>query len=620
VASGVRVAVKRRGRRLAASLIVLVAVIAAFLAANAGATSTQKASGSKSTVWRYGFADDIDYNANVFHSFNSTPYQIFDEVYDLLLNYDHNGNPDLQHSLATSFDVSADHLTYTYHLRHGVRWADGVPLTAQDVKFSYDQAPNSLVNSGEVSTVSKTVIVDPYTVKVILSSPDVRTPSAFVPIVPMHIWSHHIKDLTSWRPIPMIGTGPYYVSSMNEKGVTVLLPNPYFYGPKGPIKKMLLIHYDNQDSELTDLQLNRLDAVQNANLFWKQSVLRNPSLHWWPAPQPGFVELAFNSCPTTGSNTDCPKGPAAGVHIAVVQDPAIRHAIAWDIDRNNLSRTVWNGVAQPANSPISPYFAGRGDYHDFSTDPVVGYGYDPAKAKQILAQGGWQCPAGGICTKNGVRAEFTLDAVSDNPDYGHAARRIVAWLRNIGIQADLQLVPSQAENNKIYTANSPPWRPREDAFVWDWGGDIATPDYNLQVLQCGNTSEDAMYCNKAFDKYANAAIGDLNPAKRIADLTAAQRILLQDLPYIYLSYKPDVWITRTDTWKGYQAWPVGGVPSGYSWVQNQILTAGAAASTSYTGAPVAMAILVGGLVLAVVVTRYRRRAEESGPLEEGEEA
>src|SRR4029077_19171720 len=130
----------------------------------------------------------------------------------------------------------------------------------------------------------------------------------------------------------------------------------------------------------------------------------NKALTMWSYPSPGFSELAFNSC--TGAPASVCTGVGKRVHKAVVQEPAIRHALYYALNRPEVLKTVLNSQGTVGNGLISPYY--KRYYQDFSKDPDVGYNYDPAKAKQILAAGGWQCPAGGVCTKNGVPASFEL--------------------------------------------------------------------------------------------------------------------------------------------------------------------------------------------------------------------
>src|SRR4051812_47128693 len=127
---------RRGGRVLVGILVLLVAGVAGFASLAAAETDT---TGTKSTDWRMGHADEIDFDANALAAFNASPYFMFTEVYDLLLNWDlKSAAPDKEHSLATNYTVSPDGKTWTFQLRTGVKWADGVPFTPDDVVFTWN--------------------------------------------------------------------------------------------------------------------------------------------------------------------------------------------------------------------------------------------------------------------------------------------------------------------------------------------------------------------------------------------------------------------------------------------------------------------------------------------------
>jgi extracellular solute-binding protein (family 5) len=129
-------------------MLVLAAAVVACALAGPAVAPQSAAAGQKSTDWRMAFSDAIDFQANIFASFDATPYFIFTEVYDTLLNYNlKDGGPDLTNSPTAPYNVSKDGLVYTFHLRPGMRWSDGQPFTADDVVFSYEHAADSNVNS-----------------------------------------------------------------------------------------------------------------------------------------------------------------------------------------------------------------------------------------------------------------------------------------------------------------------------------------------------------------------------------------------------------------------------------------------------------------------------------------
>jgi peptide/nickel transport system substrate-binding protein len=613
-------------RRLALALTLL-ATIAAGQAGPAAADANDSNS-DLSTDWRLAYNDAIDYQANIFHSYDTTPYFIFTEVYDTLLNYDiKDGSPDLANSPADSYTESKDGLTITYHLRPNLRWSDGKPLTADDVVFSYEVSKHSIVNSDYTDNMASITALSPTTVQIKMKRPDARILSAYVPIVPKHIWGKlPVNQIPKFNPCcPMVGSGPFYVKSINPQGTTVLEPNPYFYGDKGQIKRILLIRYQDEESMLRDLKLGKVDAINSGPTSWVDVLRKDTNAKFWSSPGPGFSELAFNSCPPQGS-TIC-SGPGSGVHTKVVQDPAIRQALQWAIDRNEISRVVYHNQATPGGGLISSYYQARGYFKDWLTDPAdpqFNYTYDPDKARQILKDGGWSCPTGGICSKDGTKAEFTLLVLADASEDQQSGLRIQAWAKAVGIKIDVQVATEDAVNGQIYhstsskaPADSGKYEPTYDAFIWGWGGDVATPDYNFSVMGCGNWSADAQWCNPKFDKLAKEALAEPDFHKRVDMLHQAEKLELEASPYIIYAYSPYVSVTRTDTWHGYQPSPSdGGQPFGMSWEQLQLLTPGQKAGSNYAGTAWVIAFLVGisGLVLAL--GWWRRRREEHQPFED----
>ena len=340
--------------------------------------------------------------------------------------------------------------------------------------------------------------LSPTVVQLKMKRYDARILSAFVPIVPKHIWAPHgasSAKLTHFNPCcPMVGSGPFVVQSIDPNGTSVMVPNKYFYRKAalpGHIKRILLIKYGDEDAAKRDLQLGSLDAVNSANTNWSIQFRKDKNVKFWSTPAPGFDEIAFNMCPPKGSPS-C-TGPAPNVNVPVVQDVAIRRAISFAIDRTEIVHTIYNGIYQPGTGIISPFYAPRGYFTTYKDDPNIDYTYDPEKAHQVLEQGGWKCPpvnGDGICTKNGQKAEFTLALRSSDSQQQQVGLRVQAAAKAVGIKIDIQIMTEDALNAKIYhettsknPADSGKYEPSFDAFMWGWFGDI--PDAGLRLRDPG---------------------------------------------------------------------------------------------------------------------------------------
>jgi peptide/nickel transport system substrate-binding protein len=597
------------------------AALGALLAATAATPSPAQ---GKSVDWRLGYDQEFDGKLNVFKSQLTSSYFVFTYVYD---TFPYNwrlsdAGPDTRYSLVTAHEVSKDGLVYTFHLRTGVKWSDGKPFGADDVVFTYNAYHDAKENvlAGYVSNMKSIVKIDDATVRYTLTQPDARVLSAYTPVLPAHVWSKaDPKKIANFDPCcPMVGTGPYTIDKLDPKGTTILRPNPYFWGPKPKVQRILMIKYGEKEGQLRDIKLNQLDAIMFGDAKWLTDVRKDPNLKSWAIPTPGFKSIAFNMCPPGGGG---PKntctGPAPGVHWQVVQDKAIRQALAWSIDRDDLVRTVFSGQAASGNGLISPFY--KRYFEDYSSDPQVGYSFQPVKARQILKDGGWACPTGGICTKDGRKAQFEMLVRTEFKVDQNAARRIQAWARDVGIQIDISIITSDAligRNYETSPTDENKYQPNYDAFLWGWGGDLPSPDFNLEVTQCGSYWSDTFYCNPTYDPLPTQALQSLDFKRRVGLMHQAERIILADVPYIILAHDKDIQVTRTDTWTGYHASPEpDGYPFSTSWLQMSLLQPGKGPTTNYAGAPIAILLLLGGAVVVFGVSVWRRHREESGPLE-----
>ncbi|MBN9620657.1 MAG: ABC transporter substrate-binding protein [Actinobacteria bacterium] len=601
---------RRRPHRAAATLA---AVALAVLAVGVG-TSAAPAAAATSTDLRIGDSQPVD-SVNPFREQNEIAYDITSMSYDLLLNYSTaDGQPDLDNSLAQSYTVSPDVKTWTFHLRHGISWSDGVPFTSADVQWTYDAVRENTTNvmNAYLANVASVSTPDAYTVVLKLSQPDVRLTTIFVPILPKHVFAKYpVAKLDKIDlPLPSVTTAPYYIQSYNKDGTTVLAVNKHFRGAAPAVKRILVTHYSDEDALLRDIKLGALDAVIDGDGRWASELKGNTAIHQWSGAAPGFDEIAFNSCPKAGAG-NC-SGPGPDVHVKVVQDPAIRTALAWGINRENIAQTVYSGQNRPAYGLISPFYSTF--FQDWSTDPQIGYRFNQAKARQVLAAGGWNCSTN-PCTKNGVKAQFTLVARLNDEPGQNAMRRVVAWAGQIGIQIRLSILTEDALNNLIYAPGpKSTYRPDYDAFYWAWTGD-PTPDFNFSVLQTGSSWSDSYYSNPRFDQLSEQALRTTDHAARADLLHQAEKIAMTDLPYIPIVYSNSYDLTRTDTWHDFQPSPANasGTPFGTNWQQVTDLLPGpqpgtAVASGSTTsGVPVPATILIAVAVGVVAFLAGRRR-------------
>lgn len=531
------------------------AVLAIACASLLSATSAFGASGDL----RIGTAQPFD-SPNPFQAVLAIAVDAYSlTYYDQLLGTSiKDQSVDFSNGLASSADVSKDGLTIRFHLRTGIHWSDGTPFTSADPLWTFNAVLKNKTNQlhTTISAVKSVSAPDARTFVLHLATRDSEfLEKLAVPILPAHIWSKiPIQKLDKVPgPIPTVTTAPYMLTRWQKNGTTILERNPKYDlfrngGREPDVKRLLLTTYQNTDAVYRDVAQGNLDVAFNGPPEWAPRAKRNANVELVSAPRGGYWEIAFNSCPVTGSPI-C-SGPAKGVRVKVVQDPAIRKALAYGIDRATFVPIIYNGQGSTAYGLISPRFK---LYHeDLSRDPTYAYAFNPAKARQILKDGGWDCSTT-PCTKNGVKAEFELATLADNKQFQQMAQRSAADARRIGIVIDLSFISEDALNNRIYASGKTKnlYGPNYDAFLWDWDVSGVTPTPILEVLRSFDASSDSFYDSKAYDAALLRAKKALTLDETVAAVRDAARIELKDLPYLPLVHLNAIDVIRKDTWHGW---------------------------------------------------------------------
>ena len=178
---------------LTAALLIVVPTATVALAATPTPTPSPTPTVSiptDSSTFTVGFQQDVD-NLNPFIGILASTYEVWGVTYDFLVGYSQkNFSPEPQ--LATSWTESADHSTWTFNLRHGVKWSDGVPMTSADVVYTFNRIKNNSfeqTNYGNyVANIKSITAPDPNTVVFTVSQPTPIMLHMQVPILPEHIW------------------------------------------------------------------------------------------------------------------------------------------------------------------------------------------------------------------------------------------------------------------------------------------------------------------------------------------------------------------------------------------------------------------------------------------------
>jgi peptide/nickel transport system substrate-binding protein len=551
---------RRRPRPLAtAALLAVIALAAVPAVASAGNVKT----------WTFivGNSTAVD-TLNPYVGLTNSDYEAYGLMFDYLMDYNqnppYNGTP----RLATSWSVSKNKLVWTYHIRHGVRWSDGVPLTAADVAYTFQRAtvPNSTefnLSANSVQYIDPKSIkeIDPYTVRMAVTQPTPAMSQLAVSILPKHIWERIPEgQVKSYNPTAMVGSGPYIVTSFVPNQSITLKANPYYWGGAPGIKQVVFEPFANPSAEAFALQNGTIDFAEGlTNQLWV-SLKGKPGVTLVPGEPDNFDELAFNTGAETIANKPIGDGNPA------LKDVKVRQAISWAVDPSVLIRKVFLGYGSPGTSMIPPMYP----QFLYRPPPSIAYHYDPAKAAQILSADGWKMGPGGVRVKDGKQLSLRLFIRSQSPTNEQGGPYLKAWLEAIGIKVTERLLSDSQLTNSITNGNY-------DLFVWGWGVE-PNPNFQLSTMTCdqrtfgtpGNYTagwSDSYYCNKRYDQLFKQQ-QTLAGAARIRVIQAMQKQIYIDSPYRVLYFYDDVQAYRSDLFTGFAPQPgphvlsAGSVPTG----------------------------------------------------------
>lgn len=286
----------------------------------------------------------------------------------------------IQGQLAESWTISADGLNYTFHLRPGVKWHDGTPFTAEDVKFTMDTAvalPTWAI--AYLAPVDHWVVNDPLNITFVLNAPDAGwlTLLAFGSDFGMNIMPKHLYEGTNITANPHnqapIGTGPFkFVNHIAGQSIT-LAANADYWGGKPPVDRVVLKIIPTAATALQELQAG---TVQYMTSFDNG--------------------LAFSQVPAVVQQPNIaishPTGGVLTWFLFNTQDPVmgnatLRQAFAYAINRSELGENAYFGYAAPMDGF---YLAGKW-YNSQAEIP-----YNPAMATQLLDQLGLTPDGNGV--------------------------------------------------------------------------------------------------------------------------------------------------------------------------------------------------------------------------------
>ena len=523
----------------------MVACIAIVASACGGSGSGSPASGSTGGPLTIGSNSNID-SMNPFVAFQQDAYTLFEQMYPYLVQY---RSKDLQFApdFALTWKEATDGLTWTFNTAPNAKWSDGQPLTAKDAAWTLNTilkfAKGATANlSGDVAHVTSVKATDDNTLVITYSRPvaNVLANLQQIPILPEHVWAQYAtgdgKGLKTYpnTPVgntPIVSGGPFVLVEYQKDQDAILKANPNFYGPKPKIPGFGLQYFSNDDAEIQSLKSGEIDATENIPTTTVKTLQADKSIHVFIGPGLSFRDFIINSSPDKTTNLE-------------LQNPLVREAMEYAIDRNAIVQTAWLGFAAPGSTIVPP---STPLWHDAQ---ITGLPFDIAKANALLDQAGYPMGSNGVRVANGHPMSYQVLFANDETGEGDRAFTIIQnGFKQIGIDIQQRKMDNSALNNAIIGSDGK--YSTFDLAMWDWYP-LIDPDFILSVMTCAQWSgwSDSGYCNKAYDKlYAQQGLA-INQTDRQKIVNQMQQMIFNDRPYIVLNYN-DTLNAWSNNWTGF---------------------------------------------------------------------
>ncbi len=507
---------------VAAALIIALAIVLIVVAGGGGGksgppqasgtppstkTAEKRGSGPASSgALRLRGPDPLFLDPAVAQDADSAEYIV--EIYSGLVRLDKDLK--VQPDIAENWDASPDGKTYTFHLRRDAAFQDGRPVTAADVKYSFERAlsPDTgsvtaanflgdIVGAKDVARanakeINGLKIVDDNTIQLIIDVPKpyflykLTYPTAFL------VDRRQIEANPKRWTLKPNGTGPFKLKEWKLGERIVLEANDHFYLGAPKVKTIRfdlsggssLVAYQDGDIDVTGVGLDDLESVQDASNKLNKEYAKTPR----------------DSIDYIGFNTHAPP----------FDDPKVRQAFAMAVDRKKIAQVVLKDAIPVANGILMPGVPG------YTPDDKT-YPYDSQKAKELLSESKYANNMPGI----------TLAETGAGATVGPTTEAIVqSWKDNLGVDVKIQ----QAEAGTFFQDID---QQRYQMFHLGWIMDYPDPEDVLDILFYSRSRQNnTSYSNPELDAKLEKARTERDPEKRLAIYQDVEKTVIKDAAWL----------------------------------------------------------------------------------------
>lgn len=432
-------------------------------------------------------------------------FEVLENVFDTLVAPDE--NLEMKPALAERWETSPDQRTWTFHLRRGVVFHDGTPLTADDVVYSYRRIiDEKLTNSDKFSAVTAVTATDPDTVVLTLKQPTPNLLTNLGGFKGMAIVSRRNVESGEIATHP-VGTGPFAFVSQSSGDAIVLKANPDYWGGPPAVPGVTFRFISEPTTALSALQAGEIDWTDVVPPQRVDQLRNDDSIRLAVTPSNDYWYLAMNQARPPWN------------------DVRVRQAVAFAIDRAAIVQATSYGTAAANQLAIpegNPWYA-----------PYDRYRLDIDEAERLLAEAG--------------AAPDRMDVLvtGEYPQTVTAAQVIADNLAPLGITVDIRTVDMATWLDQQNTGQF-------DMLMMGWLGNIDPDDFYYAQHHTDGASNAQKYSNHEVDRLLDEGRRETDPAARRDDYARAATLIADDVSYLYL-YNPSVLQAWTPELTGYDA-------------------------------------------------------------------
>ena len=457
---------------------------------------------------------------------------VVDLVFDGLISNDKEGNP-VPHA-AKDWEISDDHLTYTFNLRDDIKFSDGKPLTAEDVEFTYtficdpkyDGPRASYVadlegykeyNEGDAKKVSGIEVKDDHTISFKFTKPlSTNIWNFSFGIMPKHVYEFEKGDIEAIKAKmnKPVGSGPFILEKYEPKQYVEFNTNKDYFLGAAKFEKLILkfTNPETQFSELekgtTDIQLAVASKGENKEIIDGMDFI-------------DIVEYDDNGYGYMGFNLRDPR----------LADKKVRQALTYGFNRDKFVEVYYQGYAQTSNVPLAKVSWAY-------TDDINEYKYDPDKASKLLDEAGWKVGKDGIREKDGKKLDFVWSTHTDSKYVETMIPMLKEDWKKIGVKVEADIMEFPALTEKVNKERD------FDLFNMAWSLSVDPDSYEIfhssQDQPGGYNS--VGFKNDKNDELLEKGRQEFDQDKRAEIYKEWGQLMNEELPYMFLtqSYRWDV--------------------------------------------------------------------------------